>query len=85
MKLKKVISIGMLTAIVMATAMINTSFAQYSRANTSDITNSQGIAKVTSKDEVVYANLTAEGKTKAVYVVNHFEVEQGGEIEDYGN
>ncbi len=37
-----------------------------------------------SKDEVVYANLNANGSVSEVYVVNHFEVAQGGSVTDHG-
>lgn len=40
--------------------------------------------KVTSKDEVVYATLTANGGLKEVYVVNTLDVAQAGEVLDYG-
>lgn len=40
--------------------------------------------KVTSKDEVVYATLNANGELDSIYVVNTLEVEKAGEILDYG-
>lgn len=39
---------------------------------------------VTSKDEVVYATLTASGELDHIYVVNTLEVKSAGEILDYG-
>lgn len=38
-----------------------------------------------AKDEVIYGNLDASGKTKDIYVVNTFHVEKPGTIVDYGN
>jgi putative membrane protein len=40
--------------------------------------------KVTSKDEVVYATLNANGDLNRIYVVNTLEVAQAGKILDYG-
>lgn len=40
--------------------------------------------KVSSKDEVVYANLSATGQRQEIYVVNILDVEQAGEVVDYG-
>lgn len=39
----------------------------------------------TSKEEVVYATLSAGGSVDAVYVVNHFTASPGTEITDYGS
>ena len=41
-----------------------------------------GGSSSTSKEEVVYVNITADGKVKDVYVVNIFS---GGNIVDYGD
>ncbi|XXM70602.1 YhgE/Pip domain-containing protein [Lysinibacillus sphaericus] len=40
--------------------------------------------KVSSKDEVVYATLNADGGLDHIYVVNTFDVARAGEILDYG-
>ncbi|WP_368505267.1 YhgE/Pip domain-containing protein [Alkalihalophilus sp. As8PL] len=40
--------------------------------------------EVTSKDEVVYAKLDANGELEEVYVVNTLNVSEAGEIVDYG-
>lgn len=42
-------------------------------------------ARIENKNEVVYATLNAEGDAGAVYVVNHFELSQGGTVEDHGD
>lgn len=41
--------------------------------------------KFSSKDEVIYANLTPDGKTDEMYVVNSFQVTEPGELIDYGS
>lgn len=43
-----------------------------------------GPGKYSSKDEVIYGNLDANGKTQNMYVVNTFHVTDPGEIVDYG-
>ncbi|MFE8700731.1 WXG100 family type VII secretion target [Cytobacillus sp. FJAT-54145] len=40
--------------------------------------------KITSKDEVVYATLKANGDLEEIYVVNTLDVAQPGEVFDYG-
>lgn len=45
-------------------------------------TNESG--KYTTKDEVIYGNLDANGKVKDMYVVNSFDIDDPGEIVDYG-
>ena len=39
----------------------------------------------TQKEEIIYANLEATGTLKSMYVVNAFDLEESGEIIDYGN
>src|SRR5699024_3229157 len=39
--------------------------------------------KYSSKDEVIYANLTPNGKTDDMYVVNSFQVTESGSVVDY--
>lgn len=38
-----------------------------------------------TKDEVIYANLTPNGKTNEMYVVNSFQVTEPGNLIDYGS
>jgi X-X-X-Leu-X-X-Gly heptad repeat protein len=42
-------------------------------------------AAIEGKDEIVYANLTANGGVSAVYVVNRFKVAEAGRVTDYGS
>ncbi len=41
--------------------------------------------KYSTKDEVIYANLTPNGKTDEMYVVNSFQVTEPGDLIDYGS
>lgn len=43
-----------------------------------------GDGKITSKDEVVYATLTASGDLKEIYVVNTLDIAEAGNVVDYG-
>ncbi|MBU8597456.1 hypothetical protein CHH78_12895 [Shouchella clausii] len=43
-----------------------------------------GHGEVAAKDEVVYANLLANGSLKDIYVVNGFDVATEGDISDFG-
>ncbi|MFS0749283.1 YhgE/Pip domain-containing protein [Oceanobacillus sp. 1P07AA] len=58
-------------------------------ANTSDSddidSENTEAGEVSSKNEVIYANLQAGGSLKDMYVVNAFELSKPGLIEDYGN
>ncbi|MEG2403806.1 MAG: hypothetical protein RSC01_02710 [Oscillospiraceae bacterium] len=40
---------------------------------------------VAPKDEVIYVNLTNDGKVDSAYAVNSFDITYDGELEDYGN
>lgn len=44
-----------------------------------------GAAQIKSKDEIVYARLAPDGAAQAIYTVNHFSLENGGSVVDYGN
>lgn len=86
MKLKKIVSVGLAATILIVATTINPSFATENKNGTNQTTNvNQTAAVVSNKSEVVYAKLSVQGDVNAVYVVNHFEVEKGGSIIDYGN
>lgn len=55
-----------------------------SQANASEVKTSRS-GEVGSKEEVIYANLTAQGKVKEIYAVNVLNVIKEGLISDYGN
>ena len=42
-------------------------------------------AVVIDKNEVVYARLSGSGEVRNIYIVNHFSIEEGGLIVDYGD
>jgi len=50
----------------------------------SDGHSSQESGEISSKDEVVYAKLSANGERQEAYVVNILDIEKPGEIVDYG-
>ena len=45
----------------------------------------QGAVLDAGKQEVVYANLAADGSVEGMYVVNEFQVRSGGMLPDYGD
>jgi X-X-X-Leu-X-X-Gly heptad repeat protein len=69
--------------------MILSSVSQTGQAVENPVTDSlntqAGNAEIKSKNEVVYAKLATNGTISGIYVVNHFEIEKGGSITDYGN
>lgn len=50
-----------------------------------DLNTTNIAGEYSAKDEVIYVNLDANGKTKNMYVVNTFHVTEPGKIVDYGN
>ncbi|WP_342028682.1 YhgE/Pip domain-containing protein [Oceanobacillus limi] len=48
-----------------------------------DTANSDG--EISSKDEVVYATLHANGESQDIYVVNTFDISESGNVIDFGN
>lgn len=89
MKKYKMISMG-LAAVLWITAALPGTVNAVEESDKTDPTavdqvTDQGTAEVKNKNEVVYAKLAADGNIDAVYVINHFEVEKGGSITDYGD
>ena len=67
--------------IVMLTATV----AAAPAAQESTTTQAQGAVLDAGKQEVVYANLAADGSVDGMYVVNEFQVQSGGVLTDYGD
>lgn len=81
--IKSVLSFSLI-AVIMIYTVSSTVIAVGSTA--ADTSKAQtGPAEIKSKNEVVYATLAATGTVNALYVVNHFEIEESGSITDYGN
>ncbi|MDV2686151.1 YhgE/Pip domain-containing protein [Alkalihalophilus lindianensis] len=73
--------------VVLAMTLVIPSFlVEAAPATTSSETDEQASTdgKVTSKEEVVYAKLAANGELEDVYVVNTLNVSEAGKIIDYG-
>ncbi|BAC12304.1 hypothetical conserved protein [Oceanobacillus iheyensis HTE831] len=71
-------------AIFFFPVLITNAEANTSDSNDIDSENTEA-GEVSSKNEVIYANLQAGGSMKDMYVVNAFELSKPGLIEDYGN
>ncbi|GGA71961.1 YhgE/Pip domain-containing protein [Ornithinibacillus halotolerans] len=72
--------------ILLALLLILPSFLTTASNNdsTEEDTDPTKEGKFSSKDEVVYATLSATGESKEIYIVNSFEIEEEGKIIDYG-
>lgn len=86
MKFKNIISAGLLATLLITSIPFGISKAEQNSENNTlvELTN-QDTAKVKNKSEVVYGTLTADGNVNGLYVVNHFEIEKGGVVTDYGD
>ncbi|WP_088102942.1 hypothetical protein [Halalkalibacter urbisdiaboli] len=73
--------------LVFATIIIVAPSFLVSAASTNSTSGEKGSeqkGEISSKDEVVYANLSATGERQEMYVVNVLEIEKAGEVIDYG-
>lgn len=52
--------------------------------NKSEVGSTQKTGEISSKDEVVYAKLSAAGKRQEIYVVNILDIDKVGEVIDHG-
>lgn len=80
MKLKKTI------VVLTAATLVAPSFLVAAETNDTETgeSRSQGTGQISSKDEVVYANLSATGEREEIYVVNILDIERAGNVIDYG-
>ena len=83
MRMKKWLVIFVSGLLVLASFPITALSDENSDKESSDIENTPG--NYSSKDEVIYGNLHANGKARNMYVVNTFHVTESGEIIDYGD
>ena len=82
MKIKKTLCV--LIALIIPVASFAVSGYAAPSKNVASYQNSDKIATVSSKDEVVYATLDNNGETIEAYVVNILDVEDNGNFTDYG-
>ncbi|WP_455719936.1 hypothetical protein [Agathobacter sp.] len=82
MKSKKMI----LSAVLAGSMMVSASFPVYAQEQSDAAEQSAQETTTASytKNENVYASLSADGSASDAYVVNHFSVESSGKIVDYG-
>lgn len=86
MRTKKWLAILSIVLLVFALFPVGTSFAKNTdEESSSTAANSGSSGKYSSKDEVIYGNLDANGSIKNMYVVNTFHITEKGEIVDYGD
>ncbi|MEI3604998.1 YhgE/Pip domain-containing protein [Pseudogracilibacillus sp. SE30717A] len=78
-RLKKIV------LVLVALLLVAPSFLNIAFANESSAAATEGNGEMSTKDEVVYATLTAHGDSANVYVVNTFDIKKAGKIIDYGS
>lgn len=88
MKLKNIIIVGLITALVL-TIPISAMGASAAEAQEGEETavGSEATSAVgtKNKDEVIYATLKSDGAAESIYVVNQFRISSAGSIVDYGD
>ncbi|MFZ3577623.1 YhgE/Pip domain-containing protein [Virgibacillus sp. DJP39] len=81
MRKKRILHVLMATVLVVPSFLVPAGASDHVAAATGA---SQNAGEYSSKDEVVYATLNANGERQEVYVVNVFDVIKAGKIVDYG-
>ncbi len=75
-----------LAAVLISAALITPLFGEGTASNQLTTTNiPDTLVKTNAREEVIYANLMADGEIKEVYAVNILEIPQSGVITDYGS
>lgn len=69
-RLKKIV------LVLVALLLVAPSFLNIAFANESSAAAAEGNGEMSTKDEVVYATLTAHGDSANVYVVNTFDIKK---------
>jgi len=83
MKLKKMFLIFLISLLVFPAFFVTANSEQENTEK--EETQSQEDGNYTFKDEVIYGTLHPNGSHEEIYVVNHFNVTEHGDIIDYGN
>lgn len=71
--------------VMISLLIVLTSYYSYGNHALKEAAAQKTEGKLTSKDEVVYAALNANGEQNEIYVVNTLDVAKPGEILDFGN
>lgn len=82
--MKKRINMVLIVLTTTIFAMPSILVSASSNDSKSEVDSSQKKGEISSKDEVIYAKLSATGERQEAYVVNILEIERPGEIVDYG-
>ncbi|WP_327196143.1 YhgE/Pip domain-containing protein [Ornithinibacillus halophilus] len=81
-RMKKIVLV-LLAVILILPSFLTTASTNDSNAKENK-TESESVGKIGSKDEVIYANLSATGERQEIYVVNTLEIDEPGKVTDYG-
>ncbi|MEK4149176.1 YhgE/Pip domain-containing protein [Robertmurraya sp. FSL W8-0741] len=79
-KIKKILFVFVALLLLLPSFLVTA--AANSNKSEDDVSSREGT--VSSKDEVVYAKLSATGERQEIYVVNILDVEQAGKVVDFG-
>lgn len=79
-KIKKILFVFVALLLLLPSFLVTA--AANSSKSEDDVSSREGT--VSSKDEVVYAKLSATGERQEIYVVNILDVEQAGKVVDFG-
>ncbi|WP_226669803.1 YhgE/Pip domain-containing protein [Metabacillus litoralis] len=77
--MKKILILFVISIIMMPSFLVK---AESDNKTAEEVSSEKG--EFSSKDEVVYANLSATGEKQEIYVVNILDIEKAGKIIDYG-
>lgn len=78
--MKKILFVLLMIFLVLSPFLVTAS----TNDGQSEDVHSEEVGTVSSKDEVVYATLSATGDRQEIYIVNALDIEKPGKIVDYG-
>lgn len=77
--------LGLVLVVIILLNAISTIVTSKTGAVVPQKTESQDLANINTKNEIVYARLESDGSMDGIYVVNHFEITKAGLVTDYGD
>lgn len=84
MKLKRIIAFCLVAAVILAFPLGVMGAPAAAPGNEEAVETGAQSARITTKDEVIYATLGNGGDVDSIYAVNQFEVAAAGSFTDYG-
>ncbi|WP_062047714.1 hypothetical protein [Bacillus sp. JCM 19034] len=84
MRKRKWVIIAIILVVIMSPLLVYATTVNDEQTQAEDKDFIQANGSIDGKDEVIYANLSASGSLKDLYVVNIFDVIEEGSFLDYG-